>query len=201
MVTHCILPGINSGLSQKTGDSRHGLCGRKASKLHAERLCPPQLRTVRWVRGKNGVSLLLNHSLTNRPRLPDSTIRAYTGSGEHCDTTGVISTQVVLALHSHLKRNPATVARRTCTQFDGLVRQQNPSVNLSYPHLDTPFTPSLISLTVSVNVKHHVYLLIILHTTAMTTNGLSAWVMTERKQTHHPSWSAPNECHLQRLFD
>ena len=176
MVTHCIyiLPGINSGLNQKTGNSRHGLCGRKECQLQAERLCPPRLRTVWWVRGKNGASQLLNHSLTNSPKLPDSTIRAYRGSGEHCDTTGVISTQVELALHSHLKRSPATVARRTCTQSDGLVRQQNRSVNLPYPHLHPPFSPSLISLTVSVNVKHHVYLLMILHTTAMTTNGLSA---------------------------
>ena len=28
-----------------------------------------------------------------------------------------------------------------------------------FPHLHNPFTPSLISLTVSVDVKHHVYLL------------------------------------------
>ena len=27
------------------------------------------------------------------------------------------------------------------------------------PHLHTPFSPSLISFTVSVDVKHHVYLL------------------------------------------
>ena len=41
-------------------------------------------------------------------------------------------------------------------------------ISLPSPHLHTPFSPSLISLMVSVDVKHHVYLLTYIHSLVCT---------------------------------